>query len=507
MDAAPSWGGAQQLGSPAALPHWDTAWPVAAAVPLLDVPAHQRLLEGTLAQCDAGDVRRLAAALSPAGATTAPDLHLDMPELPGLDRYLSLGDPDALPADLQHGVLAALGVGTQGHAGAGLRHAGVSGRLMALLSALQAVSARLDRHRGTRTALNLAHTTLRSLGSVGLTTMARQAVGRALDVALAQGTTELTRTLLGAALMAVPVMGQAVLLARDEMNGDATHYARATRVVLMGLSMGVGGLAIGTGTLSQPGLRFAEVVLYPLLRDSVQALFPMMSDPDSGPTRTSLAVSGASYAVNQLGVSRAFAAAPDLSDGAVIPSGVLIRGLANAAGESVDLMSLLYANHVCRHGATTLPRLRIGRGDLMEALRTPLHWDTMFARGCFVSAFNQLYDTLLAEHTLTRALAGAVGRDRAAATADWLTEGIAAGMTLLTYPFWTDPLHARGFNLPERLMEEGRTQGPPAAVAAGAVQYAGNRAEPALAMDEGPVTLVHVDETAVRPSRRVAPRD
>ena len=295
-----------------------------------------------------------------------------------------------------------------------------------------------------------------------------------------------------------------MLLWRDEQQKDATPYSRATRGVLMGLSIGVGGLALATGTLTNPGLRLAEVVLYPLLRDAAQALFPMTSDPDSGPTRRSLVAAGGAYAVNQLGVSRAFAAAPDASATDLLWPGLVVRSLANAAGESVDLMSLLYANHITRHGASTLPRLRIGQGSLREAVRTPLHWDTMAARGCFVSAFNQLYDTLLADQTLTRALRSVVGEEHAFTAADWLTELSAAALTVLTYPFWTDPVHARGFTPPTLdalvAMEEGHAarRGPSGRGGSGGsgggrgpVQYAGNRAEPAVATDDdGPVRLV-----------------
>lgn len=329
------------------------------------------------------------------------DCH-DAPALSrGVDVYLQTGHVRHLPPPLQRAMHEA----TDGSSVA----VSVSDRLMALLAGLRQLGDRMDAHGATRTALNFAHTTVRSLGSVGLTTFARQAVGRAIDLALAQGTSELTRTLIGAGAMGLPVLGQLMLLWRDEQQKDATPYSRATRGVLMGLSIGAGGLALATGTLTNPGLRLAEVVLYPLLRDAAQALFPMTSDPDSGPTRRSLVAAGGAYAVNQLGVSRAFAAAPDASASGLLWPGLVVRSLANAAGESVDLMSLLYANHISRHGASTLPRLRIGQGSLREAVQTPLHWDTMAARGCFVSAFNQLYDTLLADQTLTQALRSVVG--------------------------------------------------------------------------------------------------
>ncbi len=408
----------------------------------------------------------------------------------GVDAYLETGNARQLPPHLQRAMHEA----TEGTSPA----LNVSDRLMALLAGLRQLGERMDAHRAGRTALNLAHTTVRSLGSVGLTTFARQAVGRAIDLALAQGTSELTRTLIGAGAMGLPVLGQLMLLWRDEQQKDATPYSRATRGVLMGLSIGAGGLALATGTLTNPGLRLAEVVLYPLLRDAAQAMFPMTSDPDSGPTRRSLVAAGGAYAVNQLGVSRAFAAAPDASATNLLWPGLVVRSLANAAGESVDLMSLLYANHITRHGSSTLPRLRIGRGSLTEAVRTPLHWDTMAARGCFVSAFNQLYDTLLADQTLTRALRPLVGEEHAFTAADWLTELSAAALTALTYPFWTDPVHARGFTPPTldsiAAMEEGRAGAPGQRRSGGErgpVQYAGNLAEPAVATDDGgPVRLV-----------------
>lgn len=372
-----------------------------------------------------------------------------------IERFLEDGQLCQLPSDLRRSILDVAG-------GAALPR-GPSGRLMAVLAGLRHLGERMDETGIGRTALNFGHTTLRSLGSVGLTTLIRQAVGRAIDLALVSGTSELTRTLIGAGAMGLPVLGQVALLWRDEQQKDATPYSRATRAVLMGLALGACGAAVATGTLTNPGLRLAETIVYPLLRDAVQARFPMLSEPDSGPTRRSLAAAGTAYAVNQLGVSRAFAAAPDATASGLLAPGLLARSLANAAGESVDLMSLLYANHFSRHGTSTIPRLRIGQGDLGSSLRTRLHWDTMAARGCFVSAFNQMYDTMLADHTLTRALRSVVGEDHAFTAADWMTEMAAAALTALTYPFWTDPVHARGFNVPaapsmERLraMEEGR---------------------------------------------------
>jgi hypothetical protein len=406
--------------------------------------------------------------------------------------YLATGHEGALPSELRDGIRAATG---------GFRpaSAGVSGRLMALLAGLRHVATTMDAYGPSRTALNFGHTTLRSLGSVGLTTLARQAVGRALDIAMARGTSELTRTLIGAGAMAMPVAGQLLLMWRDERNQNATTYSRLTRLVLMGLSIATGGMALATGTLTNPGLRLAEVVLYPLLRDAVQAMFPIVSDPDSGPTKTSLGVAGASYAVNQLAVSRAFVAAPDAGPRGLILSGLLARSAANAAGESVDLMSLLGANHVARHGVSTQPRLRIGRGDLWEAVKTQLHWDTMAARGGFVSAFNQIYDTLLADHMLPQAMVSVVGPARALAAADWTTEAIAALMTAATYPFWTDALHARGYAVTDDVEAQRATALPDAPwdgddseTELRPIQYAGNHTEPAVAKEQSPVVLLSV---------------
>ncbi|MBB3194379.1 hypothetical protein [Roseateles terrae] len=471
-----------------------------------------RWVQAAAERCQPGEVQTLEQQMrqlrSDCSRSVCLDLHtafgddpIESPTLSrAVDAYFETGQPRHLPPELQRAMHEA----TAGEPPA----QGVSGRLMALLAGLRQLGDRMDAHGATRTALNFAHTTARSLGSVGLTTFARQAVGRAIDLALAQGTSELTRTAIGAGAMGLPVLGQLMLLWRDEQHKDATPYSRATRGVLMGLSIGVGGLALATGTLTSPGLRLAEVVLYPLLRDAAQALFPMTSDPDSGPTRRSLVAAGGAYAVNQLGVSRAFAAAPDASASSLLWPGLVVRSLANAAGESVDLMSLLYANHITRHGASTLPRLRIGQGSLSEAVQTPLHWDTMAARGCFVSAFNQLYDTLLADHTLTRALRPVVGEAHAFAAADWLTELSAAALTVLTYPFWTDPVHARGFTPPTldplAAMEEGQATGrrhPGTDGACGPVQYAGNDAEPAVAADDdGPVQLVRVLNERDRPT-------
>lgn len=240
---------------------------------------------------------------------------------------------------------------------------------------------------------------------------------------MADSVSETARTLLSCACLAVPVSGQVVLLLRDELSGDATRYSRATRVVLIALPAGAAALGATTGTLLNAGTRFAEVMLYPLLRDGVQACWPMRTAPDSGPTRSALALTGLGYAINQPAVSRAFAAAPDVGPGGrtLVPGGIVLRGLANWGGEAVDLWTLLMLYHACRHGTATQPRMRVGESSLGEALRSPGHWDTMLARGCFVAGFNQLYDSLLDERTLARWVQPLVGDARAPVAADWLT--------------------------------------------------------------------------------------
>ncbi|WP_423594730.1 hypothetical protein [Roseateles sp. MS654] len=393
---------------------------------------------------------------------------LDLRVVPGslaasVDEFIVDGNPAALPDGLRACAARALDAERD--------CLSPSGRLRAFLGA------------SGRAAVNAAHCAARNFASVALPTMARQAVGRAIDLALADSVSETARTLMSTGCLALPALGQAVLLVRDEMRGEATRYSRATRVVLMALPAGAGLLAATTGTLLNVGSRFAEVVLYPLLRDGVQARWPMVTEPDSGPTRSSLALAGLGYAINQLAVSRAFAAAPDvdLAARAVVPGGVVLRGLANWGGEALDLWTLLMLHHACRHGSGTPLRMRVGQGRLAEALRTPTHWDTMSARGSFVAGFNQLYDSLLDERTLARWLRPVAGEAGAAVAADWTTELIAGALTAPTYLFWTDPLHARGIEL-QTLDEQRRGIVP-------ARQFAGNRAEPALAGGGGPIAL------------------
>ncbi|OWQ87584.1 hypothetical protein CDN99_18495 [Roseateles aquatilis] len=422
---------------------------------------------------------------------------LDLLAAPGspaaqADRFIVDGDPEGLPADLRQRATDALDGDPDRDRPCGRLRALIT----TLVSAFGGASQWLDARPVGRTVLNLAHCAVRSVGSVALPTMARQGIGRALDLAMSEGLSETARTVMSCACLAVPAVGQAVLLVRDERRGEATGYSRATRVVLMALPTAAGALGLASGTLLNAGTRFAEVVLYPLMRDAVQARWPMATQPDSGPTRGSLALTSLGYAINQLAVSRAFAVAPDvdLAAGAVLTQGVVARGVANWAGEAVDLWSLLMLHHACRHGLGTQPRTRVGTGSATQAMTTMRHWDTMAARGAFVAGFNQLYDSLLAENTLTRAWRPSVGDARAFQAADWTTEGIVGGLTVLTYGFWTDPLHARGATL-QTLDEAHRGERAPR-------QYAGNRAEPAVAgLGMGTVELVAYRDAA---DRRVA---
>ena len=345
-----------------------------------------------------------------------------------------------------------------------------SGRLRAVIAALG------------RGVVNAAHCGARNLAAVALPTMVRQAVGRALDVALAHGLSETARTVLSCGCLAAPAMAQLVLLVRDERRGEATTYSRATRVALMALPAGAGVLGLATGTMLSVGARFAEAVLYPLLRDSIQARWPIRVDPDSAPTRRSLALGALGYTINQLAVNRAFHAAPDLDADAqiVLPGGVALRGLANWGGEAVDLWVLLMLHHASRHGGATQPRMRIADGALVEALGSARHWDTMAARGCFVASFGQMDDSLRDERTLARLWAPAAGAAGAVTAADWTTELIVGALAGTTYVFWTDPMHARGVEL--QTLDEQRLGLSPRR------QHAGNRLEPALP-DTGPIAL------------------
>jgi hypothetical protein len=379
----------------------------------------------------------------------------------GVDGFIVDGDARALPALLREAADEALGHERD--------RSCPSGRLRAFIAAIG------------RAALNLAHCGVRNFASVALPTMVRQAIGRSLDLALAASVSETARTVLSCGCLAVPVVGQAVMLVRDEVRGDATRYSRATRVALMALPTGAGLLGAATGTLLYAGTRFAEVVLYPLMRDSVQARWPMVTDPDSGPTRGSLALAGLGYAINQLAVSRVFDAAPDadFDAGVLLPGGIALRGLGNWGGEALDLWTLLMLRHACRHGTSTQVRMRTGQGDLSEALRTPRYWDTMSARGGVVAGLNQLYDSLLDDRTMARWVRPAFGAS-APVAADWLTELILGALTAPTYLFWTDPLHSRGVEL-QTLDEQRRGVAMPR-------QYSGNRLEPAVA-DGGAVEL------------------
>ena len=321
-----------------------------------------------------------------------------------------------------------------------------SDRCLALIGLYHAI----DKTTLGRAAINISHITARNMGAVLLPTMIRQAVGHVLNQAMHYGLNETARTALGMAFMMVPVVGQLILGVKDELEAKATNYSRATRAVTVGLSLATGGASIATQTMINPGMRFAETMLYPFLRDSVQAAIPILSNPESGPTKKSLLVTGTAYAFNQLGVSRAFAAfpssVPQKHDGPYFSCrGIACQSAANAMGETFDLYTLCMLNHIARNGMRAeQPQLRMKPSNLLQAYHNQAFWDTVFARGSFVSAFNQFYDSMLASAPLTNALNSALGKANGRAAADWATEAAAVLLTMATYPFWTDPLHTRG---------------------------------------------------------------
>lgn len=309
----------------------------------------------------------------------------------------------------------------------------------------------IDKTMLGRAAINIGHITVRNLAAVLLPTAVRQVVGHFANQAMYYGLNETARTALGMTFMMVPVAGQLILGVKDELEAKATNYSRATRAVTIGLSLATGGASIVTQTMINSGMRFAEAILYPLVRDSVQAAIPIMSNPESGPTKKSLFATGTAYAFNQLGVSRAFVAFPSSvqqkNDQQYLLSfkGVACQSTANAVGEALDLYTLCMFNHIARNGIRAeQPQLRMERSNLLPAYRNRVFWDTVFARGSFVSAFNQFYDSMLASGPLTEALDGVLGKDNGHIAVDWATEAVAVLLTMATYPFWTDPLHTRG---------------------------------------------------------------
>ena len=330
-------------------------------------------------------------------------------------------------------------------AGNQLNRARPSDRCLALIGLYHAI----DKTTLGRAAINIGHITARNMGAVLLPTMIRQVVGHVLNQALHYGLNETARTALGMALMMVPVVGQLILGVKDELEATATHYSRATRAVTIGFSLATGGASMVTQTMINPGMRFAETMLYPFLRDSVQAVIPIMSNPESGPTKKSLLATGVAYAVNQLGVSRVFVAFPGAvgkkdAEPYLSYQGIACQGVANAMGEALDLYTLCMLNHIARHGVRAeQPQLRMERNHLLQAYHNQAFWDTVFTRGSFVSAFNQFYDSMLASGPLTEALSNVLGKTNGSIAADWATEAVAALLTMTAYPFWTDALHAR----------------------------------------------------------------
>ena len=400
-----------------------------------------------------------------------------------IDRFFIEGDPAQLPEDLRAAVAQRL------EAAPAAERQRPSVCLWAVLSAMSrsataigasaaSVWRSLDARPIGRATLNLAHGGARNVIAVALPTMVRQAVGRALELALRQGPAEVVRTVLSCVCLMLPAVGQGVLFIRDERGGRATTASRIARCVALSQQTAVTALGVATGTVMGLGHCVASGLLYPLMRDTVQARFPLRTDPATGPTRVTLAASVLTYALGQLMLSRIFLAVPDaVADGDdaghPLASGCAMRGLANGAFELLDMLVVVGAQHVARHGRGSQPRVRIGRGDLARALRSQQQWDTMSARSAHVLTIGQLYQTLSANHMLPAALAATLGAERADLAADWITEAVAFGATALSYAVWTDPLHARGAVL-QTLEEAHRGEEPPR-------QYAGNQAEPALA--------------------------
>lgn len=312
----------------------------------------------------------------------------------------------------------------------------------------------LDRMAWGRTAINMSHVITRNLASVMLPTVARQAVGNLLDSALQRGLDEARRTALGTMFMAVPVVGQLVLGVADELQGRSTNYSRATRAVMMGLSLATGGAALATHSMLNPGMRFAETILYPLLRDLIQTAIPIISNSEVGPTKSSLLVAGTIYAANQLGVSRGFVNFPDWltqaeGGGRLSVKGLMGRGVINAAGEVLDLYTLCMSNHFFHNGKhTEQPQLRMRIAPhLLQSCQDRNLLNVMFSRGNFVSSFNQFYDSMLATGPLANTLNAILGRLPSSVAIDWITEAAVALLTVITYPFWPDPLHQREVDL------------------------------------------------------------
>lgn len=400
-----------------------------------------------------------------------------------IDRFLVEGDPAQLPATLRAAVeqrLEAAPAADRERPSVCLRAllAALSRTATAIDASAASVARSLDARPIGRATLNLAHVGARNFIAVALPTMVRQAVGRALELALRQGPAEVVRTVLSCVCLMLPAIGQGALFIRDERGGRATAASRLARCVALSQQTAVTALGVATGTVMGLGHCVASGLLYPLMRDTVQARLPLRTDPATGPTRVTLAASVLTYALGQLMLSRIFLAFPDaVADGDdaghPLASGCAMRGLANGAFELLDMLVVVGAQHLARHGRGSQPRVRIGRGDLARALRSQQQWDTMSARSAHVLTIGQLYQTLSANHMLPAALAATLGAERADLAADWITEAVAFGATALSYAVWTDPLHARGAVL-QTLEEAHRGEEPPR-------QYAGNQAEPALA--------------------------
>ena len=121
----------------------------------------------------------------------------------------------------------------------------------------------------------------------------------------------------------------------------------------------------------------------------------------------------------------------------------------NAAGEVLDLYALCMSNHIFHNSRRTeQPQLRIKiPPHFLPAYRDRSILDFMFSRGSFVSSFGQFYDSMLAAGPLANTLNTVLGKLYSHVAIDWITEAAAALLTMITYPFWPDPLHQREVNL------------------------------------------------------------
>ncbi|WP_132142027.1 hypothetical protein [Luteibacter rhizovicinus] len=152
---------------------------------------------------------------------------------------------------------------------------------------------------------NIVNVWLRTAASVGVPHMARQAVAYALESGIGNRSLSLaTRTAMGGAAGALPVVMAGGGLLRDYRNGTTTRASIVSRIVAMLNGAIIVAMAGVTGALPSVTASVVALQLYCLLRDIIQL---QLTAPDNthGVSGRALGAAAGAYGSIQMGASAA----------------------------------------------------------------------------------------------------------------------------------------------------------------------------------------------------------